>query len=289
MTAIPANNSIEVNKTFSEACFLSMILLWLAAIMDLFFEIGLDFGKLPIQWQILTAFAVGLFPIKSWIQSNHTSPTSKISRKSFRLVLYSLHFSQVIIPSIILYISGLSGFAHASISNDKSKIETIANRIKDSTEAFKGQFADNPKITDCRLIDSKIVQYQQELMKRMFDEKAIPEKSRIAYKLKIDSLTAESVDACKQTAQFMKLKDEINRIVMSKNITGVYDLFASFNISASAKAIEEDDENLKIYRGLLKNYLIDVIQGLQPMYKSIKSPGYLKKGVYLQEIIFVNT
>jgi hypothetical protein len=283
------NSTIIGNTKFREASLGLTIIAWLLLYGTLFYTYRFQFKKYPeeVNTLLICAIAVIIGTI-AFIYEHHRKPAHRYSLRLFNIILNILYASQLFLV-VLAAIFSFPIIKSENNKNEKSLIERIVKQINDSTRKAEINLDINTIYRDCRGTGLKIKQYQQELLTRVLAKEEIPEDARQAYKEKIDRALTNPVNGiCKQATEFNHMCTDINRCISTKNIAGINQVFEKYQISGSAKAIELNTEQVKISRGLLKNYLVDIIQGLQPMYKEIRLPAYSPEGFHIDEMIFVN-
>ena len=258
---------------------LSFCVLWAFLFVLICYEFKFDVLKSFSQIIIYGTIAGGLFFMMKLVNTNYKAA---IGKKILLTLLRACHIVLVVIGIVTN-----STFIRNIVTKDQtSKVRNIIAEVKDSASSYKSKFNIDDLYNNCKGMGVKIKHYTDSLI--FLKLKDVPEQQQKMYKSTIDSAIIDPVtELCGQAKQYEQMVMEMNVIIYAKNINRIDAFFQKYHIQENAKAIELINGNVKIARGSLRNYLVDIIQELHPMYKTIK-PAYFVKGSMIDEIIFIN-
>lgn len=166
---------------------------------------------------------------------------------------------------------------------------SIVKTVEDSTKYYAQTRRSEEICKDCNKTGKAIKAFRDKFIDSLLAAKDIHEKDRNAYKLQLDSLLADPViESCTFAQYHREFERELRLLIALQDIHGVDRLLRKYNISASAKyhlLVEGDDV---IVLGTFRNYVVDVINGTQFMFRQIYLPPYSQDKV-IEKILLVNS
>jgi hypothetical protein len=254
-----------------------IIILWLVLLLCICLEVGWNYDKVAAEIGKYVVLAGILLTLQAHLASHHKS-------MGFLLVLsYVAQFALVSV-GICNYLPALK---HFFFGKDKQQLTAaIITEVQDSTNVFRMGINEADLYKDCQRVGVQIRDYRGGLLTRFFIKENIPAKDTLQYVASVDSALGNPVsDACRRSNQFAQMLVELSLLIRTKNIIGLDYFFQAYKISPTAKATEIID-GYKVSKGLLKNFLIDVMQRLTPTFTEVLPPGYSGDGTQIIQFTF---
>jgi hypothetical protein len=277
MDQINDNSKIEINHKFRDRCLTVLCILWPILILSINFEVGSGFQNIRNEADKFIYWAGGLLAIQQFFIQHHKN----------RELLHKLAYLVQILIVVIGITSYIPALKHQFFGkNERELTMDIIQKVTDSTDYFKTTLNMENIYTDCQGTGAIIKNYRTAFLTRLLKKEKIPPKDTLKYISKVDSAVIDPIsDACNRANQFAQMLVEFSMLIRMKNIDGINNFFHTYHISPSAKAIEFRAGH-ELRRGLLRTFIIDVMQDLTPTFKDIKPPAYLKRDAPIQQLIF---
>lgn len=261
-------------------------LAWLILLTIVFLKYRLTYIFESNIIQISVATAAGLFSLTKGI-AYYKKQRFRPRGTSFLWI--TVHFAQMILPMVALII--ICASVNPNCEQDRFMTRDITQELTDSTDHYLPRILTFQAIEEnCHSINGKVKSYQQDLLSRLMDKHAVPKQCRTQYLALSDSITESySSFICRQFALRDQLRNELNELIQNKDIPGIIYFLERHNIPAEAKAVEFTNNKILVSRGILKHYLIDIIQGLEPAttFKVVWDMRDQFKNNTISDIIFI--
>jgi len=196
------------------------------------------------------------------------------------------YFAQILIVvvGILTYIPAVK-FRIFGKEEDQLIAETI-REVKDSTDNVQSRVNTDSLFADCQRTGLAIKRYRTALLSRILERNNVPAKDTAKYISRVDSAIIDPITAnCNRVNQFAQMVWDLSMLIRAKDPQGIGELFDTYHISSDAKAIELRDGQ-KLYRGLLRDFLIDNMQDLTPTFREIKPPAFRRGDELIDQLVF---
>lgn len=257
---------------FLGSSFTFCALLWALKIGLIGLDVGPDLQKIYDKLSIYIIIAGGLLAYQAYIHQFH--PEKK-------LLLKGLYMAQIVLISF-----GIVRDIHVLrySFDEEQRITIVVQTVKDSTEAFEARMNMSKLYTDCEATGTTVKKYRDSLVKTLL--KDVPEKKRPVYITRVDSAVVDPVkDFCAESGRFAQMLVEMSLLIRTKDLKAIDEFFDRYGIDHSAKAYVLIGQR-RILKGLLRDYIADMMQEFQPAFLDVQPPGYVKAGNLLNELSF---
>jgi hypothetical protein len=271
---------MQLTHRFRDKCLIALCILWLLLIFCIISEVGTSFKNIRSEADNYIYWAGGLLAIQQFFIQNH-------SNREWLVRLSYIAQIVVVVVGILTYFPAVK--YHFFAKDENQLVAEMVHEVRDSTGNFESKVNLDSLFTDCQRAGLSIKKYRSTLVTHLLDRNNIPARDTARYIAKVDSAIIDPMTAsCNRVNQFAQMVFELSMLIRTKNARGIDELFMTYNISPTAKAIELRDGQL-FSHGLLRDFLIDTMQDLTPTFNEIRPPAYSKNNEPIQQLIFTTT
>jgi hypothetical protein len=124
--------------------------------------------------------------------------------------------------------------------------------------------------SDCRAAGREAQQYQEQAIGKTLAERGVPWFERIWFRNLADSVLGNPGERiCRWTTVCAQMLTDIRKLVEDRDMKHIEAVLERYNFSPDAEAIEING-TVRISHGLLRNYLLAVMEKIQPMFSYVQ-------------------